>query len=39
MRVVLDKEAYAKFDKMAKAKNLTTQQYGSEIILNHINKS
>ena len=36
MRIVLDTEAYAKFDKMAKARNMTTQQLGAEIILAHM---
>lgn len=38
MRIVLEKEAYARFDKMAKAKNMTTQQLGSEVILGFLKK-
>lgn len=36
MRIVLDTEAYAKFDKEAKARNMTTQQLGAEIILAYL---
>lgn len=32
MRIVLEKEAYATFDKEAKAKNMTTRQLGKEVI-------
>lgn len=33
MRLVLEEQAYAKFEKEAKAKGKTTRELGSEIIL------
>ena len=32
MRIVLEKEAYANFEKAAKAKNMTTRELGAKII-------
>ncbi len=32
MRIVLEDEAYARFDRLAKARNMTTRQLGSEVI-------
>ena len=36
MRVVLEDEAYVKFDELAKAKGTTTRQLGKEVISNWI---
>jgi len=37
MRIVLSDEAYAKLDRLAKAKGTTTQHLGSEIVLEYLN--
>ena len=36
MRIVLRDEAYAQLETEAKAKNMTTQQLGAEIIRQHL---
>lgn len=38
MRIVLEKEAYADFEKAAKAKNMTTRELGAEIIKSSLEK-
>jgi hypothetical protein len=40
MRIVLEeKEAYAKFIELAKARNMTTRELGVLVIMDHIIKS
>jgi len=39
MRIVLEPEAYAKFEALAKARNMTTRELGVLVITDHILKA